>query len=130
MAKQTIHGLGELQTRVLELVWEMGEATVAQIVERISQQRSVTYTTILAAMQRLSKKGWLAHRQVGKAYVYRPARTRQQARGSLLREILTSAFDGDPRLLLNSLLDEAQLSDVELRELRRLIDQRRREKNK
>ena len=130
MAKQTIHGLGELQTRVLELVWEMGEATVAQIVERISQQRSVTYTTILAAMQRLSKKGWLAHRQVGKAYVYRPARTRQQARGRLLREILTSAFDGDPRLLLNSLLDEAQLSDVELRELRRLIDQRRREKNK
>ena len=130
MAKQSVHGLGQLQAEVLELVWDMQEATVAQVAERISADRPVTYTTVLAAMQKLSKKGWLVHRQEGKAYVYRAARSRSDARGSLLRDVLGSAFEGDPRLLLNSLLDTAELSEVELTELRQLIDQRRKEKNR
>ena len=129
MAKQSVHGLGELQTEVMELVWEMKEATVAQIAERISAVRPVTYTTVLAAMQKLTKKGWLVHRQEGKAYVYRATRSRNDARGTLLREVLGSAFEGDPTLLLSSLLDATTLSDVELKELRQLIEQRRKERN-
>ena len=127
MKARSVHGLGELQAEVMELVWDSGEATVTQVVERISQQRRVTYTTVLVAMQKLAKKGWLTHRTKGRAYVYRPARSRDHARGSLVREILKSAFEGDPRLLLTSLLDESSLGDDELRELRGMIEKRRKE---
>ena len=122
---EKILGLGSLQSEVMELVWAMEEASVAQLVEAIGQRRSVTYTTVLSAVQKLKKKGWLKHRTEGRAYVYRAALQRTDVGRSKLRELLKTAFSGDPRLLLSSLIDEARLSDGELAELRKLIDEHR-----
>ncbi len=83
MAKKTFHGLGTLQSEVMEIVWQRGEATVAAVVEAISKRRTVAYTTVLVAMQKLAQKGWLKHRAAGRAYVYTPARTREQASGGV-----------------------------------------------
>jgi BlaI family penicillinase repressor len=120
-------GLGKLQTEVIEFVWDRGEATVAQVHQMIARRRKVTYTTVLSAMQKLSKKGWLKHRVEGRAYVYSATRNREQVGSRTLRELLRTAFRGDPRLLLSSLLDETPLSDGELKQLRQLIDKRRKE---
>lgn len=125
-----ILGLGSLQAEVMELVWNREEVTVAQLVELIGQRRPVTYTTVLSAVQKLAKKGWLKHRSEGRAYVYRAAKKRTDVGGSKLRELLKTAFSGDPRLLLSSLIDEARLSDADLTELTTLIDERRKEKSK
>jgi BlaI family penicillinase repressor len=122
-----LHGLGSLQSEVMELAWQHGEVTVAQVAEAIGRRRRVTYTTVLSAMQKLEKKGWLRHRSEGRAYVYSPTRNREQVGGRTLKELLKSSFQGDPRLLLASLLEETRLSDAELKELRQLIDTRRKE---
>ena len=122
---KSVHGLGTLQSEVMELVWERQEATVAQLVEAIGQRRTVTYTTVLSAVQKLEKKGWLQHRAEGRAYVYSAARQRTDVGRRTLGELLKTAFSGDPRLLRASLIDEAGLSDSELAELRQLIDDRR-----
>src|SRR3954465_7082321 len=122
-----IHGLGTLQTEVMEIVWKQQEATVAAVAEAIGRKRPVTYTTVLSAMQKLEKKGWLQHRAAGRAYIYSPTQNLQQVGGRGLRELLKTAFQGDPRLLLASLLDETRLSTAELKELRELIDERRKE---
>jgi predicted transcriptional regulator len=110
------------------MLWKHGEATVAQVVEHIGRSRPVTYTTVLAAMQKLEKKGWLAHRSEGRAYVYRPTRSKDAVGVKLLRELFHLNFRSDARLLLSSLLAEESLSDEELRELRALIDQKRKER--
>ncbi|RIK75921.1 MAG: hypothetical protein DCC68_20335 [Planctomycetota bacterium] len=125
MAKKTFHGLGTLQSEVMEIVWQRGEATVAAVVEAISKRRVVAYTTVLVAMQKLAQKGWLKHRAAGRAYVYSPARTREQASGGVLKDLLQSAFGGDPRLLVSQLLDSKPMSREQLDDLRRLIDERR-----
>jgi predicted transcriptional regulator len=125
--RKTIHGLGELQTEVMEIVWSKGEATVAEVVEAISRRRSVTYTTVLVAMQKLSHKGWLKHRSEGRAYVYSSRRSRDEVHGGLLKDFLRSAFRGDPKVLLSHLLDAQPLTATELDELRRLIEQRKKE---
>jgi predicted transcriptional regulator len=130
MPRKTIHGLGTLQAEVMEIVWRQGEATVGAVVEDISHRRRVTYTTVLVAMQKLEQKGWLKHRAEGRAYVYSPARTREQARGGVLKDVLQTAFGGDPRLLVSQLLDSKPLSRAELDDLRRLIDQRRKAQRK
>ncbi len=127
MARRDFHGLGRLQAEVMELIWERGEGTVAQLVQQISEQRPVSYTTVLVAMQKLEKKGWLKHRTAGRAYVYSPVRSRMEVHGGLLRDFLQSAFCGDPRLLLASLLEESPMTDDQLNELRQLIEQRRKE---
>jgi predicted transcriptional regulator len=125
--RKAIHGLGELQAEVMEIVWAQGEATVADVVEAIGRRRAVTYTTVLVAMQKLRHKGWLKHRSQGRAYVYSPRQTREQVHGGLLKEFLRSAFGGDPRLLLSQLLDAQPMSAGELDDLRRLIAQRKKE---
>jgi len=120
-------GLGSLQSEVMELAWQHGEVTVAQVAEAIGRRRAITYTTVLSAMQKLEKKGWLKHRSAGRAYIYSATRNREQVGGRTLQELLKSTFQGDPRLLLASLLDETRLSDAELKQLRQLIDTRRKE---
>jgi BlaI family transcriptional regulator, penicillinase repressor len=122
-----LHGLGSLQSEVMELAWQHGEVTVAQVAEAIGSRRHVTYTTVLSAMQKLEKKGWIKHRSAGRAYIYSPTRNREQVSGRTLKELLKTAFQGDPRLLLTSLLEETRLSDAELKELRQLIETRRKE---
>jgi BlaI family penicillinase repressor len=122
-----LHGLGSLQSEVMDLVWGQGEATVAQLFETIGARRRITYTTILSAVQKLERKGWLKHRTAGRAYVYYPVRDRLQVGGRTLRDLLRTAFEGDPRLLLSSLLEDTKLSDSDLKELRKLIEQRRKE---
>jgi predicted transcriptional regulator len=124
---KSIPGLGSLQSEVMELVWKGNEATVAQLVEAIGRRRSVSYTTVLSAVQKLEKKGWLKHRAAGRAYVYYATRDRSEVGRRTLRELLKSTFSGDPRLLLASLLDDVRLSDAELKELRKLIEERRKE---
>ena len=122
-----IQGLGPLQAEVMELIWQQKESTVAAIVEAIARRRPVTYTTVLSAVQKLEKKGWLKHRSEGRAHVYFPTEQREQVGARTLRELLKNAFRGDPRLLLASLLDETQLGPAELQELRQLIEKRRKE---
>ena len=122
-----VPGLGSLQSEVMELLWRHREATVAQLFETIGQRRPITYTTVLSAVQKLEKKGWLKKRAAGRANVYSPAKDRLQVGGRTLRDLLRTTFGGDPRLLLASLLEDARLSDTDLKELRRLIEQRRKE---
>ena len=122
-----LHGLGSLQSEVMELVWRQREATVAQLLDTIGRRRTITYTTVLSAVQKLEKKGWLKHRTAGKAYVFFPAREKLEVGGRTLRELLKTTFGGDPRLLLTSLLEDTRMSDAELKELRNLIEQRRKE---
>ena len=122
-----MHGLGPLQTEVMELIWQHKEATVASLLEIISRRRPVTYTTVLSAVQKLEKKGWLKHRSSGRAHLFYAVQDREKASGRSLKELLKTAFQGNPRLLLASLLDETRLTAAELKELRQLIDERRKE---
>jgi BlaI family transcriptional regulator, penicillinase repressor len=125
---KSLHGLGQLQAEVLELVWRRGEATVADVFEHLGRRRTMVYTTVLVAMQKLEKKGWLTHRAEGRAYVYRPARSRASAQAGVLSEMLDAVFGGDPKLLVTQLLDSRPWTPEELAGLRQLIEARRKEK--
>jgi BlaI family penicillinase repressor len=128
MRHKTLHGLGELQAKVMEFVWDRGEATVTEVAEHLGRRKPVVYTTVLVAMQKLEKKGWLTHRAAGRAYVYRPVRSRATAQAGLLAEMLDAVFGGDPKLLVTQLLDARPWTPDELAQLRKLIDARRKEK--
>lgn len=95
--------MGKLQRAVVETVWEMGEATVRQVWERLCPGKEVSYTTILAAMQRMEKSGWLRHRTEGKSNVYRPTRTPEQAGASSINKFVQRMFDGNALLMFRHL---------------------------
>ncbi len=130
MSKQPLDQLGKLQREVVEAVWELGEATVRQVWERICPKKDLAYTTILAAMQRLEKSGWLRHRIEGRSNVYVPTRTRQQAGLSSIHKLAQRIYDGNALLMFRHLVEEGDLSDAELQELQKVISKKRKEKRR
>ena len=128
MSKQPLEQLGKLQREVVEAVWELGEATVRQVWERICPDKDLAYTTIQAAMQRLEKSGWFRHRVEGKSNVYMPTRTREQAGISSIRKLAQRVYDGNALLMFRHLVEEGDLSDQDLQELQQVISKKRKER--
>ena len=128
MNKGSLDNLGELQRKALEVVWECWEASVHDVRNRLGRRKKLAYTTVLTVMQKLEKAGWLAHRNEGKSYIYRPAVSREQAGAGSVRRFLTHVFEGDAVAMFQHLIRESDLSDKDLGELRRMIEEKRKEK--
>ena len=130
MSRKLLDDLGQLQRAVIEVVWELGEASVHQVRERLVRKKKLAYTTVLTAMQKLEKAGWLRHRAEGKSYVYLPTRSREEAGAKSVLKFMKRMFDGDAVLMFQHLMREGKLSDDELRKLRKMIDKRQKERRK
>jgi len=130
MGKKSLYHFGDLQRAVMDIVWELGEASVRQVWEHLSRKRDLAYTTILTSMQRLEKDGWLRHRAEGNKHIYLPTRTRTQAGVKSVQKFMQRMFDGNALLLFRQLVEEGELSDDELQDLQKLINKKRKERKK
>jgi len=124
MQRKSLDDLGELQRTVLETVWDVGEANVHQVRERLGRKKKLAYTTVLSAMQKLEKAGWLDHRAEGKTYVYFATTSREQAGAGSVRGLLKRVFAGDAMAMFQHLIRASHLSPDELGELKRLIEEK------
>ena len=112
---------------VMNVLWDAGSATVAEVRERLSDD--LAYTTVLTVLRTLDQKGYVAHIGEGRAHRSRPLVKRAAAGRSALRRLVEKVFDGSPELLLTQLVSDKNLSDEELRRLRKLLADRLRERN-
>lgn len=122
MKKRSFTALGEAEMEMLQHVWDLGEATVADVHQRVLATRSVAYTTVMTLLKKLADKGYLQYKQNGAAYIYSPARPPEQVRGSLLKDIIDKVFRGSRTALVHTLVGQEELSDEELAEIQRLIE--------
>ena len=114
--------LTEAELRLMEILWAKGEATVADAVAAIPKREALAYSTVLTTMRILEQKGYVAHRQEGRAFVYRPVVDRGEARRSAVKHLLSRFFDNSPELLVLNVIDEERLDMAELERLRKLVD--------
>jgi len=111
---------------VMNVLWDVGPATVAEVRERIADD--LAYTTVLTILRTLEQKGYVSHTEDGRAHRYKPLVKREVAGRTALRRLVDKVFDGSPELLLTQLVSDKNLSDEELRRLRKLLADRLREK--
>ena len=130
MPKRSIDHLGELQRSVMEVVWELGEATVQDVRKGLKRRKRLAYTTVLTVLQKLEKLGLLRHRAEGKTYVYLPTQTVEEAGTNSLRQFIDRMFQGDPLLLFQRLMDDEKLSAEEIAGLRKMLNRRRRKERR
>ena len=73
--------LGPLEFEILNLIWDLGTATVKQVHEQIltNPDRELAYTSVTTVLNRLTKKGWLACDKQNRSFVWRPLVSREQA---------------------------------------------------
>ena len=107
---------------IMQIVWDRGEAAVRDVHEALSRERKVAYTTVMTLMNILATKGHLARRQEDRAYVYSPARPRQQVVGRLVRDFVDRVFSGSAQPLLLHLVKHEKLTAAERAELKRIIE--------
>ena len=130
MSRKLLDTLGHLQRASMEIVWELGEASVHEVRNRMKREKKLAYTTVLTAMQKLEKAGWLQHKNKGKVYIYSPTRSREEAGARSVRKFIERMFEGDAVLMFQHLMEEDKLKEEELVELRRMIDRKRKERKK
>ncbi len=116
----------ERELDVMSVLWDVGPATVAQVRERIADD--LAYTTVLTVLRTLEQKGYVGHTEDGRAHRYKPLVKREVAGRTALRRLVDKVFDGSPELLLTQLVSDKNLSEEELRRLRKLLADRLRER--
>jgi predicted transcriptional regulator len=82
-----VRPLGELEDAVMTRVWERNRpVTVREVLEELTQRRSIAYTTVMTVMDNLRQKGWLRRSAEGRAYRYEAVSTRAAYSAALMNE--------------------------------------------
>jgi predicted transcriptional regulator len=101
--RHSLLDLAPLELDCMNTLWPVGEATVREIRDGLAPRRARAYTTIMTIMDRLARKGIVERRKSGRAYVYRPKLTAEEARGQALGQVLEKFFGGSKQALLEQL---------------------------
>ena len=120
--KKSLTPLGETEMEILHHVWDLGEATVAEVRDRILENRKVAYTTVMTIMKNLNDKGYLKYRKDGATYVYSAARKPEDVQFNLINGLINKVFKGSTAALVQTLVKGENLSEEELKQIRRMID--------
>jgi predicted transcriptional regulator len=120
---------GTLELRVLEVLWERGEEAAVRDV--LPHFPNAAYTTVMTTMERLHRKGVLERRKAGRAFLYRPAHSRQDLESRVIVGTLESLLHGNAEPVLSCLVEEVSRHDEKLLdELERLVREKRKQQER
>lgn len=97
--RKSILDLAPLELDCMNTLWPLGEASVRQIQQLLAPSRPRAYTTIMTIMDRLAHKGVVTRRKVGRAYLYRPNLSAEEARAHAVEQVVEGFFDGSAHAL-------------------------------
>jgi predicted transcriptional regulator len=106
----------------MNVIWEKGRATVADVVAALPPGERVAYNTVQTMLRILEHKGYVAHEQIGRAFDYRPLVERTAARRRAVGHLLNAMFDGSPSLLVLDVLKDERLSTDEIARLKQIVE--------
>ncbi len=89
-----------LELECLKALWRVGDGTVKDVREVLTESRNLAYTTVMTVLDRLSKRGSVERRKVGRSFVYTPVIDREELRRMAVQELVDSFFDGSRQELL------------------------------
>ena len=123
MPRKKSPNLTEAEQRLMDVLWKLGSATVAEVAAALPGNPSLAYNTVLTTMRILEDKGYVRHSKSaeGRAFVYRPMVSREQASRSAVRHLLGRFFGNSAEALVLNLLEDEKLSEKERERIRKLL---------
>lgn len=122
-APEPLPPLSEAQLEIMNIVWESGDVTVADVWKALSGHRKVARNTVLTMLTRLEEKGWLRRDAEGHAHRYRAAVPREATLDTMISRLVETAFGGSAESLMVALLHGRGVSKEEAARIRTMIDQ-------
>ncbi len=117
--------LGDLQLRIMKILWAQHEATVAEVHKALPQERALAYTTVATMLRKMEARGLVGHRLDARSFVYRPAVGEEAVFRGLADHLLERLFEGSLADMVSHLLTTREVSREELSKLERLIAERK-----
>ena len=125
--KKKVKFLTEVELEFMSKLWELGEATVRDVQDAIAPARKLAYTSAATILRILEQKEFVVSVKEGKTFVYRAAIEKDEYQSRSLRNLSEKLFDNTPVSLVARLVDDNDLSEEALDEIRTLIDKRLRD---
>lgn len=105
----------------MKILWRRGESAVNDLVAAMPDGESLAYNSVLTTIRILEQKGYVEHRQEGRAFIYRPLIAENEASRTEVKHVLNRFFGNSREQLLLSLLDDTEISREELDRLKAAI---------
>jgi BlaI family transcriptional regulator, penicillinase repressor len=127
MAKPLHAVLTRRERQIMDILYRRGRATAAEVMDELTG--NPTYSTVRTQLRVLEAKGHVHHEEEGLRYVYMPALPRHAVRGSALRHLVETFFDGSTEKVVAALLgaEGSKLSAAELDRIADLVAKARKE---
>ena len=118
--KQT-YRLGNLQLRIMQVLWNEGEATVAEVQKRLEGE-PLAYTTVATMLRKMEDRRLITHREEGRRFIYEPAVREEDVARSMAGDLVDRLFSGSLADAVSHLIESRDVSRHELAELQALIE--------
>lgn len=116
--------LTEVELEFMSRLWDLGEATVRDVLDTLAEGRKLAYTSAATILRILEQKQFVTSTKQGKTFTYRPSLSKDSYQSRTLRNLSEKLFDNTPASLVARLVDDNDLSEEELDEIRALLDRR------
>jgi predicted transcriptional regulator len=124
MAKLRQHRLGDLQLKIMQVLWERGSAAVADVHDALRAER-LAYTTVGTMLRKMEARGLVRHRADERRFIYRPVVSADQVTQSMSQHVVDRLFEGSLADMVSHLLETREVSHEELSRLEELIARRK-----
>lgn len=110
------------ELEILQVLWEIGQATVRAVNDELLKQKDINYTTTLKLMQIMAEKGILKRDETQMKHIYSVAEPEEKTKGHLLEKFVDSMYKGSSSKLVMQLLGNGNTTAAELQEIKALLD--------
>ena len=124
MKKKKSELLTEVELEFMSELWALREGTVRDVLERLPEERSLAYTSGATILRILEQKGFVTSRKEGKSHVYIPTLAKDTYQSRSLKDLSMKLFDDTPASLVARLVNDDELTEEALGQIRALVDRR------
>ncbi len=111
----------KLEMAILSLLWEHRSMKAREVLEQLPDRKERAYTSVLSVLQAMERKNLVGHTREGKTNVYHAVVKQEKTVGRVLRDLVRDVFGGSPRVAVQHLLHETNLSEEELQAMEDLL---------
>lgn len=116
--------ISDAEWRVMQVIWGSSPITANEVIEQLKNDTDWKPKTVKTLIRRLVDKKVLGFQKEGKAYLYYPLVSENEGIRVESENFLKKVFNGSLNLMLANFIDEQRLSEEEIKELKRIIDDR------
>ncbi len=124
MTQKKLPAVSPSETEILRLVWQLDQATVQDVCNKLPAKRKIAYATVQTLLRRLEKKGYLKHRIRGKAHVFFAAVKSENVIKRSVNDFLDRLFGGDSIPLMQYLAEHGKIDAGDIEKLKRLASKK------